>query len=547
MRPYPYLVLCLLVGLQACEPLSPPESGSGMAALTEVQAGKTRAVTSSDPDLNSNYDRRTYIEPGETMVLADLHGPAVINHIWLTFAEARPSWLEANGAAAPDEIVLRMYWDDAPDPSVETPLGDFFAVGFGLRREVRSLPVEVEGGDGYNAFWQMPFFTRGLITVTNEGEKNVRSFYYHIDYTEVDKLPVSTAYFHAQYRQEFPETLGRDYLILDAEGQGHYVGTVMSVQSRSPYWFGEGDVRIYVDGDTEPTIQGTGTEDYFLSAWGLTEHQYPYFGCTYLSDDPSNLGMRATLYRWHIEDPIRFRKSLRFEIEHTGWISADETETGEVDGHVEREDDIATVAFWYQVGPGKRFATLPPLSERTFPDHDLVIQGRDLLSTARHSPGTLELQAGYDWTGDGQLFFAPSTGNPNLEVNFSITEAELRGLVLRLTHGPDYGRYRIFLDGTDVTELPEYPDWNPRGPRDFYADEVEVRDFYVGSYTLSPGTHTVRFVSAGKNPLSSGSLLGLDSVRLRERWHKRRPSLRPADGGEGPYGPATDTTTAGDR
>ena len=547
MKPSAGWVLCTIAGLLACQSPPDPQGGSGMAALTRVQPGQTRAVTSSDEDLNSNYDRRTYIEPGETMVLADIQGPATVNHIWLTFSEARPNWLEAGGSANPAEIVLRMYWDNHPEPSVEAPLGDFFAAGFGLRQEVRSLPVQVEGGDGYNAFWRMPFFRRGLITVTNEGEKNVRSFYYQIDYTRADHLPEGTAYFHAQYRQEFPETLGRDYLILDAEGQGHYVGTVMSVQSRSPYWFGEGDARIYVDGDTVPSIQGTGTEDYFLSAWGLDEHLYPYFGCTYLSDDPSNLGMRATMYRWHIEDPIRFQESLRFEIEHTGWISADETETGEVDGHVQREDDIATVAFWYQVGHGKRFTTLPSLAERVFSDHDLIVQGRDLLPSAHHSGGTLEIQAGYDWTGDGQLFFAPPSGGASLEVDFPVAEEELRGLVLRLTHGPDYGRYRIFLDGTEVTNLADYPDWNPRGARDFYSPQVEVRDLYLGSYTLSPGAHTLRFEAAGANPLSSGDNLGLDSVRLRERWHKQRPSLRPADGGEGPYGPSTTSEDPGDR
>jgi len=547
MRPKMGWVVLGMTSLLACRPASTPEGGSGMAALTRVQPGQARAVTSSDQDFKSNYDRRTYIEPGETMVLADLQGPGVVNHIWLTFSEARPNWLEAGGSANPAEIVLRMYWDDHPEPSVETPLGDFFAAGFGLRQEVRSLPVQVEGGDGYNAFWQMPFFERALITVTNEGEKNVRSFYFHVDYTEADRLPEGTAYFHAQYRQEFPETLGEDYLILDADGPGHYVGTVMSVQSRSPYWFGEGDVRVYVDGDTLPSIQGTGTEDYFLSAWRLTEHLYPYFGCTYLSEDPSNLGMRATMYRWHIEDPIRFEESLRFEIEHTGWISGDETETGEVDGHVEREDDIATVAFWYQVGHGRRFTALPSLAERTFPDHDLVIQGRDLLSTARHSRGTIELQAGYDWTGDGQVFFAPSSGGAFMEVDFRIAEEELRGLVLRLTHGPDYGRYRIFLDGVEVTNLPDYPDWNPTGARDFYSDLVQVRDLYLGSYTLPPGRHTLRFESVDANPFSSGNTLGLDSVRMRERWHKQRPSLRPVDGGEGPYGPSTSPTETSDR
>ncbi len=500
-----------------------------LSDLTHVKKGRTRAVTSSDPDFNSNYDRRTYILPGETMVLCDIEGPAIINHIWLTFNDARPNWLEKYGSARPDEIVLRMYWDEGKYPAVETPLGDFFGAGFGLRREIRSMPVLVEGGDGYNSYWQMPFFKRGRITVTNEGEKNVRSFYYHIDYTELDKLPEGTAFFCAQYRQEFPESPGKDYLILDAEGQGHYVGTVMSARSRSPFWFGEGDVRIYIDGDTKPSIQGTGTEDYFLCAWGLNECLFPYFGCTTMSADPSDLGVKYTLYRWHVADPIRFQKSIRFEIEHTGWISADETETGEIDGHVEREDDMATVAFWYQIGQPKRFTTLPPLTERIFPDLDIIVQGKDMIGAARTSGGILELQNGYDWTGDGQILFLPSTEEPSLELAFTVDKEELRGLVLRFTKAPDYGIYRIFLDGKDVTKMEGYPDWNDKGAFDFYNERILVKDYYLGSYVLTPGTHTLRFECVGKNPFAKGNLLGLDSVRLRERWQKKRKSLRPAN------------------
>ena len=524
------LGLGVVVAALAVTPGAWAQSRSGLGSLTEVQPGRSKAVTSSAADFKSNYDRRTYIQPGETMVLADITGPAVINHIWLTFNDARPNWLEAGGSAHPGEIVLRMYWDEAAEPAVETPLGDFFAAGFGLRREVRSMPVQVEGGDGYNSFWQMPFRRRGRITVTNESAKNVRSFYYEIDYTEVDSLPDNTAYFCAQYRQEFPEASGHDYLVLDAEGQGHYVGTVMSVRSRSPYWFGEGDARIYVDGDPKPTIQGTGTEDYFLSAWGLDPHLFPSFGVTYMSDDPSNLGFKATMYRWHIEDPIRFTTSLRFELEHTGWMSADETETGEVDGHVEREDDVATVAFWYQVGQPKRFATLPPLTERALPELDRVVEGDEVIGSVRHSPGTVELQQGYEWTGAGQIFFVPSGDSAFLEVAFRVEEPQYSGLVLRMTHAPDYGRYRILLDAIDVTTLADYPDWNPRGPRDFYASAVETRDYYLGSYTLSPGTHILRFESIGRTAASTGDALGFDSVRFRQRWHKRRPSLRPVGG-----------------
>jgi hypothetical protein len=519
--------LALLVALAATRP-APAQTDAGLADLTRVRPGRSGAVTSSAADPNSNLDRLTYIRPGETAVLADIAGPAVITHLWLTFNDARPNWLETGGSANPAELVLRMYWDGAETPSVEAPLGDFFAAGFGVRREVRSVPVQVPGGDAYNGFWQMPFRRRGRITVTNEGAKNARSFYYHVDYTRVPSLPAGTAYFCAQYRREFPETSGLDYLVLDAVGRGHYVGTVMSVRSRSPYWFGEGDARIYVDGDARPTIQGTGTEDYFLSAWGLDEHSFPYAGAPYLSGDPSDLGMRVTMYRWHIADPIRFTRSLRVTFEHTGWMSADETATGRVDGHVEREDDIATVAFWYQVGRPKRFTTLPSLAERTFPELDRVVEAKTLLGAARRSAGSLELQRGYDWTGDGQMFFVPATDSAFLEVTFQVADTTRAGLVLRMTRAPDYGRWRVLLDGHDVTSLAEYSDWGPRGAQDLYARDVEVRDLYLGSYALAAGAHTLRFESAGRNGLSTGNALGFDSIRFRARWHKQRPSLRAA-------------------
>jgi hypothetical protein len=165
-----------------------------------------------------------YIQPGETATIFDVSGAGVINHIWLTFNDARPNWLEKNGSANPAELVIRMYWDNPDQPAVEAPLGDFFAAGFGLRNEIQSEPVLVEGGDGYNCYWQMPFLKSGKITITNEGKKAARSFYYHIDYTEYKKLPSNTAYFCAQYRQEFPEVVGKDYLIADIGRQGALCG-----------------------------------------------------------------------------------------------------------------------------------------------------------------------------------------------------------------------------------------------------------------------------------------------------------------------------------
>jgi hypothetical protein len=515
------LVLIAIV-LSAATPLKT----QSLDPLMKLAPGRSRAVTSTDPSFTGNADRIKYIAPGETRVLADVKGPAVIRHIWLTFSEARPNWLEAGGSAAPDEIVLRMYWDGAKEPAVEAPLGDFFGAGFGRRTELVSVPVQVEtGGDGYNCFWPMPFFKRGVITVTNEGAKNVRSFYYHIDYNEEPGLPRDSAYFCAQYNQAFPETLGKDYTIADIKGQGQYVGTVMSVRARSPMWFGEGDARFYVDGETKPSIQGTGTEDYFIMAWGMSLGMYPYFGCVRWSPEGEIPGTEYCMYRWHIADPVRFEKSLRFDIEHTGWMSADETASGKIEGHVEREDDIATVAFWYQKSQPQRYTSLPPLAARRFPNLDLIVEGKTLLAFSRKVRGAAEIQKGYDWTGEGQVLFRPTGNKPALEVDFKVEKKEYRALVLRMTYAADYGACRILLDGQPVPLADDgtHPQESP--VIDFYSRDLDVRDVYLGSMTLAPGKHTVRFEAAGRHPLAKGNLLGLDSVRLRQRWDRKRKLL----------------------
>lgn len=520
------LILIICAGFLSCvNQNNIPDLG-----LAAIKEGRSRAYTSHAPG-GSNYDRITYIQPGDTALIFDVKGPVVINHIWLTFNDARPNWLEKGGSATPGELVIRMYWDNSNEPAVEAPLGDFFGAGFGIRSEIRSTPVLVESGDGYNCYWPMPFLESARITITNDGKKAARSFYYHIDYTEYRKLPRNTAYFCAQYRQEFPEQLGKDYLIADIEGKGHYVGTVMSARARSPYWFGEGDAKYYVDGEQEPSTWGTGTEDYFLCAWGLNECLFPYFGCTYMSATEEDLGVQYTLYRWHIQDPVRFTSSFRFEIEHTGWISADETASGEVDGHVEREDDMATVAFWYQQGQPKRFAELPSYEERLFPNLDIIIEGKDMMGSVRHSPGKVELQSGYDWTGEGQILFNPSGGNAWLEADFMVEEEEYRGLVIRMTHARDYGSYRVFIDGRPISRVPMTIDFDFYDPDlepkilNLYSENPDVRNYYLGSTTLKKGKHTIRFEQSGGDFRSTGTALGFDSFRLRERWQRKRESL----------------------
>ncbi|HET6202407.1 MAG TPA: glycoside hydrolase family 172 protein [Planctomycetota bacterium] len=472
--------------------------------LTRLGEGRSRRVSSASPDPESNRDNLR-VAPGETRTLAELKGPGVIRHVWLTFPEARPSWLAEKGGARPDEVVLRIFWDGAEAPAVESPVGDFFACGFGERREVRSIPVQVDEGDSYNCFWPMPFSKSARITLANESERPLNSTYFQIDWEE-KPLPDRTPNFCARYRQEFPAAKGRDYRILDAEGEGHYVGTVLSVRTRSPEWFGEGDDCFYVDGEETPSIRGTGTEDYFLSAWGLRAHTLPYSGTPLLEGGWGHIGQRLSAYRWHLLDPVRFKKSLRVTIEHKGWVPGDEKPDGKIHGHTERFDDFASVAFWYQVGTPKALAPFPPANERVPPLLDRVVEGKVLLERAKAVGGEAVLQKGYEWTGDGQLFFRATSPDASIELPFEVKEKEYRALVLPLTRSYDYGAWRILLDGVEkVARI------------DLYAPQIKVEEVSLGSSSLDPGTHVLRFEAVGKNPLSGGSFLGVDSVRLRER------------------------------
>ncbi|CAG0984721.1 hypothetical protein PHYC_01960 [Phycisphaerales bacterium] len=494
-------------------------------SLTRIPEARSRRIASNSEDPGSNGDNR-WVKPGETITLAEIQGSGVIRHIWVTFAEAGPSWLSKAGSADPSEIVLRMYWDGVSEPAVESPFGDFFAAGFGRRAEVNSVPVVVggAGGDAYNCYWAMPFRSGARITLTNESEKPFAALYYQIDYDE-QGVEEGAAYFCAQYRQEFPAVKGRDYLIADiaAPEGGQYVGTVMSVRSRSPEWFGEGDEKFYVDGEATPSMWGTGTEDYFSNAWGMEKACYPYFGVTLLDGWLGDLGEKGTMYRWHLADPVRFRKSLRLEIEHAGWMSADETTTGKVEGFVEREDDFATVAFWYQRGQPKRFTTLPSAKERRLPLIDRVVEGKELMAKGTSEGGALSVQAGGFWTGDGQLFFNNESGEGAwMELGFGVEKAETRRLVVPVTHSYDFGIYRITLDGKTVAGI--------REPLDFYSRTIEVREHSLGDVALTPGEHTIRFECTGRSASSTGWKLGVDSVRLRERWGVKRPPIPRMEG-----------------
>lgn len=309
-----------------------------------------------------------------------------------------------------------------------------------------------------------------------------------------------------QYRQEFPCEEGKDYLFLDAEGQGHYVGTVLSVRSRSPEWFGEGDEKIYIDGEERASVWGTGTEDFFLCAWGLREASFPYFGVPY-TDGWGQVGSKTVAYRWLISDPFVFSKSIRVTIEHYGWISADERPENKIHGFTERTDDYASVAFWYQVGPTKKFTTIPPVDERRLPEIDTIFAGKNCGEAIPHGVGKATVQEGYEWTNGAQILYQPpETEGAWLEIPFTVEKHEPKCLVVILTHSYDFGIYKVSLDGKSLGE-----------PINLYSPETAVKEHRLKNLWVKPGKHLLRLDCVGKDPRSSQHWLGFDSLRLRQR------------------------------
>ncbi|PCJ63149.1 MAG: hypothetical protein COA73_05695 [Candidatus Hydrogenedentota bacterium] len=335
--------------------------------LTQRQDYEARRASSTEPDLKGNGDSIP-IPPGKSITLLDAEGPGVITHFWNTLAAFDPF----SGRS----VVLRIYYDGNAEPSVQVPLGDFFGVGHGALKSFTSLPVSVSAnGLSRTCYWKMPFKKHIKVTVTNESPiYPVADFYYYLNWQKHESLPENTMYFHANYRQEMPAKKGH-YTILETEGVGHYVGTVLSVQQVEMGWFGEGDDFIYIDGSKTPQLKGTGTEDYFNDAWGFREFNTPYHGVSlYEGGHP---GDRVSAYRWHIADPIPFKKSIRVTIEHRGRVwdeLAENPEDFEIASSSERPDWISSVGFWYQYPPATISDKLPPTNKRIAPYKIIPVQ-----------------------------------------------------------------------------------------------------------------------------------------------------------------------------
>ncbi|MBE7557911.1 DUF2961 domain-containing protein [bacterium] len=493
--------------------LAPCAGEAGLSELLRWEEGRSMRAGSNVwyPDdlhnIRNNWDREDRIEPGVTYTLAELQGPGIITHMWFTFLHEPHVWAATDGAANHQEMLLRIYWDGRPHPDVEAPVGDFFANCFGRRMEVISQPVIVEDADSYNCWWKMPFKKSARIEIVNQSKKPIRKLYSNIDWIKKKSLPKDTLYFCARYRQEYPAVNGRDYLVLETEGKGYYVGTVMAVRTRSPAWFGEGDEKIYIDGEELPSIRGTGTEDYFLSAWGLKENLMPYFGVPYVNNPMRIIGQKYCAYRWHTEDPIVFSKSIKVTFEHFGWISGDENKENRPHSWNEREDDYATVAFWYQDGPSKPFAPTTTAEERKLPSLDrVVVWGKDLRGAER-SAGRVRVETGalYLESG-GQLHFSPRDEDAFIEVPLEVARKEPLRLMVELSRTPDGGVWQPYLNGVPIGE-----------PLDTYRADPDLWEFHLMDFWPDPGKYTFKLVCVGRNKASDGNTLGLNSVRLRER------------------------------
>jgi len=328
-----------------------PEAPEEIFALSRLRNYKN--LRSSSWDRTGGNDDSVGVDPGQTATVLDVHGAGVVTHIWFTINSPDTMHLK--------NLVLRAWWDGEPAPSIEVPVGDFFGLGLGEYFIYQSALLAVAPMKALNAYFQMPFATAARLTLTNEGTVGTKNLYFAVDYVALSSLPRGLGRFHAQYRQAAPcravksdgkNLSGRDnYVFVEAAGKGHFLGETQAVVQNEDGWFGEGDDMIFIDDDRMPTINGTGTEDYYNGAWDFGGQPFAnlHQGAPYIVD-PERKGGRYCLYRWHTESPIAFEKSIRVTIEH-----------GTANN---RSDSFYSTAYWYQTEPHAAFPVLPAPSER---------------------------------------------------------------------------------------------------------------------------------------------------------------------------------------
>jgi hypothetical protein len=507
-----FLACILLAGINLTA------TGQILETLIHPQEGKSMRASSGNP-FNNNDSKK--FEAGETKVIAEFEGPGKIVHMWFI--------PYSQNIRFPRAFVLRIYWDGSDVPSVETPIGDFFAAGNGMMAEINSFPVKVSSfGRGLNCYWQMPFKKKAVITLSNESDQYAGASYYMIDWVKYDEPQENTMYFHARYHQEYPPEVGKPYTVFIGKGKGHYVGTVQSSHNGTGHWYGEGDDYFYVDGEKIPSISGTGTEDYFNDAWNMRVHSSLYTGCTIF--EPRSPDARITAYRWHIPDPVIFNTSLKFEIERTGFLLNEKGEILTPSGS--RPDDWSSVAYWYQETIAEPWCEFPEYKDRV--DPEVVLHLPQVVNSIRHSDG-VELRVNpYNratWTKPWFQALNNTVGGW-IEIPFEIKEKGLYSISLFQHLRLDNGIWKVYIDGKelydagisqiargyDLDQAYLVPQEEINTTLDFYnifqknehEDYIygQRRERKIGLFEFEPGQHSMKLVCVGSNPLTADHITG---------------------------------------
>lgn len=443
---------------------------------------ESRMIQVSSYDTTGGNNDRINIHAGETAEIFNVQGPGVITRIWITIDSRDPYFLR--------RILLRMYWDDEENPSVEVPVGDFFGTGFEYIHYFSQFVGMTSGG--YFSYFQMPFNKNARIEVVNETGQEVYAFYYHIDYQKLEEpLADNVAYFHAQWRRDIRTDTEKNYLVLDAEGEGHFVGLNLSMQ---PYgnslFYLEGDEMVYVDGEDFPSVYGTGTEDYFTSGWYFKNGEFysPYHGVILIDKDNS----RVVAYRFHVGDAIPFKKSIKFTIEH---------------GHAnEQVCDFSSTAYWYQKEPHKKFPEILHANSRV-PLREIVpnglIEAEELSVSGDKSSVQDMAEFGPEWSGMKQLKIDIEKPGETSDIQIPDAYEHEYNLDIYATKGPGYGNYDVYINDEKVGEFNGYNE------EVYPGGKIQLENIKPSGETLK-----IVFQSTGKDDKSSGYSIGIDGFLL---------------------------------
>lgn len=493
---------------------------SSLPAYRNYESGRFSSTDGS----GGNLDMRP-VPSGESLVLAEIEGPGCVTHIWFTYLYP--------GHGALRKLVLRAWFDDSETPCIEAPLGDFFGLGNAIPYTYASEALSVGTHRGLNCFFRMPFARKARFTITNDGPQPCRALYYYIDYEKYEKPRTDLAYFHAQYRQATPCVKGEPYVILDAKGRGHFLGCNLSIEQGEDSWWGEGDDLFFIDGEEKPSIKGTGSEDYFSGAWCYqNEFAFPLIGMPFrgrhLPDgtldrysphlnplDKEQVkewswpqawrkGDLWNVYRYHLESPVAFRKSLTMAIEH-GWIDN------------ERLDNYSSVAYWYQDLPHGPQPPLPswkdrlPVFLRPVERADGVFEAEELADDSTPTGGYAFGTGSNFWgkgtySRDGFLEWLPKTAGDTLTIPVPVAEDGRYEVSIKTISTGSGGIFDIAVNGETV-----------KTGLDLYVDSpfpgIEARD--MGTRPLKKGTMKLSFTYKGANEKAKEPRLTLDTIQRR--------------------------------